>query len=252
MSFSIYWSRFGAFASRGSSIQILAAVAIAALLNGAASNEMNLPDSIDFTPFRDAITKAMKSGVQPKPLTNLSKSDECAMPPSSIMFSYTSHYTMDLIVLQHKAMESWGLIDCLESRFVTACLDAKCMAMCSSRKIPNCCLLHMAELPGSDFGKNAYKYFTYLKHELMFEALKVVEEVFFFDADTVIFRNPWVETQFGRNEQGQKFPSSYDIQYQRDRGRSLSCSGSVNSGQVRRVNLASHLTTGLFAVCKWS
>lgn len=66
----------------------------------------------------------------------------------------------------------------------------------------------------------------------MHEALKVVNEVFFFDVDTLILRNPWIHTQFGRNEQGQQLDGPYEIMYQRDRGRGPSCSGSVNTGQV--------------------
>eukprot|EP01034_Spumella_vulgaris_P026391 gene26391-32965_t len=87
-------------------------------------------------------------------------------------------------------------------------------------------------MPVSDFGKGVYTYFTWIKHELMAEALKVVGEVFFFDADVVLFRNPWIETTYGRHENGSHIYQPYDLMWQRDRGRGPSCGGSVNSGQM--------------------
>ncbi len=48
----------------------------------------------------------------------------------------------------------------------------------------------------------AFRFFAYLKHDLMLEALKVAEEVIFFDADVLLFRNPWIETTYGRDENG--------------------------------------------------
>lgn len=196
-----------------------------------------LPSNFDFSSFRETISTALQQ--QTPLLTNEISTSDCAMPKSAIMVTYTSHYMRDLLILQHKAMETWGLRTCLENRYVTACLDAKCVSVCKSQKIPYCTLLKMPVLPPSDFGKNAYNYLMYLKHELIFEALKVAHEVFFFDVDTMIFRKPWVHTQFGRNEQGNQVLGSYDFMYQRERGRGPFCSGSVNGGQLYLRNTTS-------------
>jgi len=77
------------------------------------------------------------------------------------------------------------------------------------------------------------RYYTWLKHELMYEALQIANEIFFFDADVVIFRNPWPEVTYGRDETGVRIKGEYDIMYQRERGmRVINCGGSVNSGQL--------------------
>lgn len=200
------------------------------------SAAFELPTDINFEPFRSAIQAVVAKDTAARdisgPVLVDSKTDQCVMPTSSIMFTYTSHYMIDLVLMQRRAMEIHKMRHCLEKNFITVCVDKKCHTVCTSNDIPNCVLLEMPELPGSDFGKAAYNFFTYLKHELMYEALKVVEEVFFFDADCVIFRNPWVDIQFRRIQNGDRVPEKIDLQFQRDRGRGPSCYGSVNTGQV--------------------
>lgn len=192
------------------------------------------PPELNYKPFHAAIRKALftskahgtVSAIKP----NVSTTTDCVMPESSIMFTYANQYMMELVVLQHQAMEVWGMKDCLESRFVTVCLDSGCMELCTKSKIANCAPMLAGDIPASEFGKNAYNFFTYLKHDLMYEALKVVNEVFFFDADVVLFRNPWIESTYGREENGRYIDGPYDMMWQRDRGRGPGCSGSVNSG----------------------
>jgi hypothetical protein len=74
----------------------------------------------------------------------------------------------------------------------------------------------MPKLPGGEYRKGPYFFFTYLKHELMYEALKVADEVFYFDIDVLLLRNPWVEVQYGRDEVGNRIPGPYDLQWQRE------------------------------------
>lgn len=138
----------------------------------------------------------------------------------------------DFVLLQRRAMGVSKLRSCLESRFVTVCFDAKCLDRCVSSAIPNCVQLVMPEIPPSDFGKQAYNYFTYIKHELMHEALKEADEIFFFDADVLLFRNPFMAVQYGRYDNGSRIEGPYDIMSQRDRGRGPGCTGTVNSGQM--------------------
>jgi hypothetical protein len=76
----------------------------------------------------------------------------------------------------------------------------------------------MPDLPEADFAKGPYYYLTYLKHELIYEALKVADEVFFFDVDVILLRNPWIEVQYGRDGQGNRISGPYDLQWQRENG----------------------------------
>jgi hypothetical protein len=48
----------------------------------------------------------------------------------------------------------------------------------------------------------------------------------------LIFRNPWIDTQFIRDNHGNNVPTVVDLLYQRDRGFGPTCYGSVNSGQM--------------------
>jgi hypothetical protein len=53
----------------------------------------------------------------------------------------------------------------------------------------------------------------------MYEALKYCERIFYFDADVIILRNPWIDIKYGRDEQNNRFLKDYDLEFQRDRGR---------------------------------
>ena len=178
---------------------------------------------IDATPFRQAITDLLAIN------TSL-----CFIPSDAIMFTYTNHHLFDLVVLQRTAMEIGQVRKCLESRFITLCLDKKCMELCNTHAIPNCVRIYLPSIPHADFAGKSYGYFTWIKHELMYEATKAANQIFFFDADVAILRNPWLEVSYGRDElTGQKIPGPYDIQYQRERGvKEKGCGGSVNSGQM--------------------
>jgi hypothetical protein len=175
-------------------------------------------DKIDYSPFKKLIEKIVNDTADIEIPTNSSHSLNCVMPKSSIMFTYTTHYLAEFISIQREAMNVWGLKDCLEMRFITVCIDRKCHDYCVANNIRNCVLINLPELPPSDFAKAAYHVITYLKHEFMFEALKVVNEIFFFDIDCLVLRNPWVDSRYGRDENDKNFIGNFDIQWQRDRG----------------------------------
>jgi len=94
----------------------------------------------------------------------------------------------------------------------------------------------VVEFQPSDFAQNDYKKLCWFKHEMMFEALKEAENVFFFDADVALFQNPFLDLHLRRDEQGKRTPDIFDMQFQRDRGRGPSCSGTFNTGQIYARN----------------
>lgn len=190
----------------------------------------SVPTQVDYEPFRRAVANVVKQPVQP--ITESSTFLDCHFPEKSVMFTYTSHYMTDLMDIQLRAMNASGLGHCLRQRFVHLCLDTKCHQHCRENKIPHCALVNFDMLPPSDFNKGEYRFFTYLKHILLNEALKVAEEAFFFDADCIVMKNPFVEAQYHRSEDGTRHYGPVDIQFQRDRGRGNSCGGTVNSGQI--------------------
>jgi hypothetical protein len=178
-------------------------------------------EPVDYAPFRDAIRAAVGASPDIPQLAFNSTTSDCVMPPSSIMFTYATKYMQDLLLLRQRAMEVWGLRSCLERRFITACLDQQCFEFCQKHKIGQCIWIKMPEMPASDFAKDAYFYLTYLPVEFFVEALKVVKEAFYFDADVLLLRNPWLETRFGRDNKGNRIHGLYDMMYQRDRGQGL-------------------------------
>ncbi len=176
---------------------------------------------IDYSPFHKQIKLALDSSkgiIHPFDAHNSTSSD-CSMPESSIMFTYTNEGAFDLIELQHSAMTVWNLHTCMWSRFIVVCLDSGCMEKCELKTIGNCVLLSLPPTPPSNFLQGAYVYLTWFKQELIREALVVVEEAMFFDADVLLLRNPWVYTQSGRFQNTSRIYKPYDLMFQRDRGR---------------------------------
>eukprot|EP01041_Mallomonas_annulata_P010094 gene10094-21031_t len=189
--------------------------------------------TLDYRPFRNMIRNVIAN-------SSTLPSTACAIPNKAIMFSYTNHHTFYMIDMQHRAMDIHHERGCLEKRYITVCLDRKCMTMCDSNKIFNCVLLKFPKTNMGNFGNNIYHYMTWLKHELMFQALQVADELFFFDADVLLFKNPFPGIKFGRDKNGGIIEDIYDIQYQRERGmKERGCGGSVNSGQMYLRNSTS-------------
>lgn len=189
------------------------------------------PQNIDFAPFRKAVAQVLKHPTNP--ILDNSTNADCVFPDNAVMFTYSSHYMTDLILIQQRALNSSGIGHCLRSRFITLCLDIECHDFCQTHHILHCPLINLNKLPASDFNKGEYRFFTFLKHELLLEALKVASHAFFFDADCIIMKNPFVELSHGgRDKEGRSLPGIYDMFYQRDRGRGNDCSGSINSGQI--------------------
>jgi len=162
------------------------------------------------------------------------------IPKDGIMLTYSNKHTFPFIGLQRRAMDVGGIRKCMEQRFITACLDSGCARLCRQEGIPNCVLLQLPHIPygankskRKSRGQYSYSFVTWLKHELMYESLKVAGHVFFFDADVVILRNPWPETLYGRDELGNRISGIYDAMYQKDRGLHYkNCAESANSGIV--------------------
>ena len=187
--------------------------------------------------YQKAISTAFQSNdIIIHGIKNASTSLDCVMPSSSVIISYSTRYNMDLILLRHKSMGTWGnrLKECLQRRLIIACLDSTCMEVCHKNSIPNCVRLNLPVLPASDFGENAFNFITYLKYELILAALNIADHVLFIDADVLLFRNPWLDIYFDRNMSSGKRGgvSKYDFQYQREQGTSYSCAGTVNGGQL--------------------
>lgn len=169
--------------------------------------------------------------------------ENCPIPQDSIMFIYSNHHLFHMIELQRQAMDVWNERTCIESRFIRICLDEKCIEKCNEKNIPNCIHVHFPHVPRTEFGDsshaNAYNYMTWLKHEFTFAALFHTKEVFFFDVDVVLFRNPYTEIHIGRDDTtGNDITNiNYDIRYQREMGRKQKgCGGTVNSGVMYFYN----------------
>lgn len=152
------------------------------------------------------------------------------------MLTLSTFYNREQLALQHKAMEVWGMKECLESRFVSVCLDTKCMDVCRDNSIKNCFLLpfEMGPIPPEEVMGASFRFLMYLKHLLMHEALKVVKEVIIFDVDVELFKNPFVDTLYRRRDDGSRDLSSPppDMMWQAEWNYSMSCAGTPNGGQL--------------------
>jgi hypothetical protein len=186
---------------------------------------------VDLAPFRNQIYAMLK-------VSGSLQGAECSIPDGGIMFSMSNQHLVPLLTLRHRVMAKAGVLDCLRKRFITVCLDKKCLALCKENDLPGCIHLDIPETPLSGFGaatsayqKYSYNYIVWLKYELFLEALLVTEEFFYFDADVMVFKNPFPDTRYGRDNNGIKVEGRYEIMYQRERGmKERGCGGSVNGG----------------------
>jgi hypothetical protein len=165
---------------------------------------------------------------------------DCAFPKSSILMTYSSHNTMELVHLQNLAFYATSdqLGECLSSKMVVLCLDRKCVSLCGIFQIPNCVFIggNSSEHDQPQTPHFDHLSFLFLKYELMREALMLADQVFFFEADTLIFKNPFVPALYGGKEVATEKKSSevIDILFQNANGQdSTTCnSGQPNAGQM--------------------
>jgi hypothetical protein len=186
---------------------------------------------VDYEPFRQQIRNILRDS---GPL----HTSDCDVPDGAFIFTLSNHHLLPLLTLRHQIMTKAGSLQCIKKRFITVCLDKKCLELCSSNHLPNCVLLMIPETPYGEVGnkataytKNAYNYIVWVKYEMFVEALFVANEFFYMDADVMLFRNPFPDTRFGRNSMGKQIEGEYDIMYQRERGvKERGCGGSINGG----------------------
>ena len=101
------------------------------------------PPPLNMSTFHVAIRKAFDASNNiVKPLNEhisvKTDNTECYIPIKGIMFSLANSHMIDLIELQHNAMDVWNMRECLESRFITLCLDTNCFKQCTKKRIKNC------------------------------------------------------------------------------------------------------------------
>ena len=117
----------------------------------------------------------------------------CTRVPGVALLTVVSAALFEFRLLQDEAMVDR---DCLRPVFVTACLDARCSALCTAHGIANC--VDVGGSSGDAGGSRAatmysqrYKYINFAKFELIASALTVAEHIMFVDADVLVFREPW-------------------------------------------------------------
>eukprot|EP00601_Ochromonadales_sp_CCMP2298_P012379 CAMPEP_0173263318 /NCGR_PEP_ID=MMETSP1142-20121109/27295_1 /TAXON_ID=483371 /ORGANISM="non described non described, Strain CCMP2298" /LENGTH=293 /DNA_ID=CAMNT_0014198617 /DNA_START=215 /DNA_END=1096 /DNA_ORIENTATION=- len=178
--------------------------------------------------------------------TWLSDTSKCGfIPPQSVILTYSNGGMFDFVLLQQKAMQVGGSFDCLREIMVVICTDAEALRLCRGGGFRHCAELRFSmATPRSEYATQAYHYMTYLKHPLARNALNYMKEIFIFDSDVLVFKNPFPETREGRAEPtGKPFPTEeFEIKFQRLGGRGPACHGTVNSGQMWFRN-----TTGVLA-----
>ena len=177
---------------------------------------------VDYGPLRAEVARAIATPPAPP----------CVHPAGAVLVTYANSRMFPLLLLQRHALEVGAVRMCLQRRFITVCLDAECLQQCARHHVPNCVDLGIQTV-ASPFLKDDYFWITYLKHEIMEAVLQGgAEELFFFDTDVVVFRDPWsVKLQDTGN---------LDLRYQVGNVPASmgQCLRGVNSGQVylRRTN----------------
>lgn len=138
----------------------------------------------------------------------------CNISDQSILFRYVTSKQMQLLLLQDLSMKlNDNVFNCLAPRFITICLDKVSYHYCLVHNIFNCVLT-----PGLGLILNSSKYYNYatwLKSEILYEIFKLnlVHDIFFFDVDILILKNPYQDKQLKQYND----TLVYDIRYQVDK-----------------------------------
>ena len=163
---------------------------------------------------------------------NAAKSRCRSIPAKAVLLTSMNAGFVETIRLQVQGMQignSWT--NCLDAVYVVLCLDKPSVQLCKEIGVLHCVKLPFAMvLPFSDYAEDAYHYITWLKHSFMYVALKTMDQAILVDSDIVVFKNPFDQVPYGRDEKGVDFPFEYDIMYQRELGRGRGCNGTINTG----------------------
>lgn len=134
----------------------------------------------------------------------------CSIPKQAIILTYSTHYMMDMIETQRKSLAINGISKCLNQHFVLVCLDKRCRKICEENEFKLCVTVDLNSVKHGRLLHDDFKFISYFKHQLIFEALKVANEVFFIDTDSLLLRNPWVEL----HKTISSHPGGYDMLYE--------------------------------------
>ena len=197
--------------------------------------EVPSSDDIDFDDYFAKIHQVLSS--------RRNTTSNCTLPASSIVLTVSNYRMMPMLLLQHESMKLYNQLDCLSNLLVTLCMDKKCYRECQLHGLLNCAYVKTkyAMLPTSSFAfkQDAYGYVNFLKVVIHHATLGRVDSFFFFEADVLLYRNPWdvKDVLNGRTFDGTVVPNSYyDFMYQREwpysrKNNDLSCGGGLNGGQ---------------------
>jgi hypothetical protein len=208
-------------------LQVLLCILYTAAVLGEGETPTGIPNiphpEVDFAPLRAEVARVLATP----------RVSPCVHPDGAVLVTYTNAALFPLLLLQRRALEVGGVRKCLQSRFITVCLDADCLKLCAGFKIKHCVNLGIQTV-ASPFLQGDYNWITYLKHEIMEAGLQGgADELFFFDGDVVLFGDPW-------SVKLQDFTGNFDLRYQVDNVPAAGgqCNRGVNSGQMylRRTN----------------
>lgn len=174
---------------------------------------MSTPD-INFTDLRNEVKSLLANDVR-----------HCDIPKRGIAFTIINHQFFNFRLLQRKAMSN-EMRSCFESRFITICFNIECHDLCKQHSILSCVIYELPfVLTSSDYLRQFYNYFIWIKHEFLLEILRVSGEVFYFDADVLLLQNPWANRLRNKGEECHNAEAMYQREF-------LQFSDLLNGGQL--------------------
>ena len=165
-------------------------------VTSAAVSEWQLPPNDKHLDFSN-ISSTLQS------LFTHSLDHSCGMPQTAVIFTYSNKYHMEMLRMQYESTRVMGGSNeaCLAARFVTVCLDKDCHHTCLELGLHHCTLVSTTNIvyPPSNFLQGAFFYLSYIKYLLIQEFFKFATELFFVDADVLVYCNPWQRVSLFNN-----------------------------------------------------
>lgn len=97
------------------------------------------------------------------------------------MFTYLNEHSLPLLDTWLVSLQINQIRECIDPQTVVVCFDEQSLQGYRDRELLHSAFVPVGKLSAGDYGQKPFYFFTYVKHEMIAEALKVVQRILYFD-----------------------------------------------------------------------